>query len=29
MKKNLAIFLILMICIGLVGCGSQDDEDTQ
>lgn len=29
MKKNLAIILILVICIGLVGCGSQDDEDTQ
>lgn len=29
MKKNLALILIVMICIGLVGCGSQDDEDTQ
>lgn len=29
MKKRLAFFLIMMICIGLVGCGSEEDSDTQ
>lgn len=29
MKKKVAFLLIMMICIGLVGCGSQEDTDTQ
>ena len=29
MKKKLAVLLLLMLCIGLVGCGSDGDEDAQ
>lgn len=29
MKKKVAFLLIMIICIGLVGCGSQEDTDTQ
>lgn len=29
MRKKLAILLLLMICIGLVGCGNEENEDTQ
>ncbi|MCH5263767.1 MAG: SH3 domain-containing protein [Lachnospiraceae bacterium] len=29
MKKKLAVLLLLILCIGLVGCGSDGDEDAQ